>query len=149
MKRFNLILVTKDASLRPEALKALSKTFKNNFIFEVPTLEDAKVILSKLHIDILLLDLDHARIDVVELNKRFPTVSMMGVSARQGHIESHIDVYRHRVFEKRDFALAFAAEVKTLSKKLDTPNHPFQRVAKQAPADPTDFVDFVALTRAN
>lgn len=149
MKRFNLMLVTKDASLRPEALKALSKAYKSNFIFELQSLEEATRILSKLHVDILMLDLDLAHFDVVELNKRFPSVIMMGVSGKRGSVESHIDAYRHKVLEKRDFALAFTTELKSLSKKFESPNHVSQRVSKQAPAAATDFVDFVALTRAN
>ncbi len=148
MKRFNLLLVTKDASLRPVALKSLSKVFSSNFVFELASLDEATNLLSKLHIDVLMLDLDLDNFDLVALSKRWPTVKVMGVAAHPHANKSNISPLSHKVFEKRDFAAAFAAELKIQRKGLDPAAHTPAHVRKQEPAAPKDFVDFFSLTRS-
>ena len=149
MKRFNLLLVTTDANLRPIALKSLSKVFSSNFIFELGSLAEAEGILAKLHVDVLMLDLDTVTFDLVEISKRWPTVKVMGLAAHPHANKSNLSPLIHRVFEKRDFATAFAAELKMQRKELDSPVRRPANVRKQAPADPTEFVDFHSLTKAN
>jgi DNA-binding NtrC family response regulator len=147
MKRFNLLLVTKDASLRPIALKSLSKVFSSNFVFELASLDEATHLLSKLHIDVLMLDLDMSDFDLVALSKRWPTVKVMGVAAHPHANKSNISPLSHKVFEKRDFAVSFAAELKVQRKGIDAATHTPAKVRRQEPAASKDFVDFFSLTR--
>lgn len=148
MKRFNLLLVTHDQSLRPIALKALGKVFQSNFVFELPTLAEAEKILQKLHIDVLLLDFDTVEADLVALNRRFPAMRIIGLATSQHLVRSNIDAMRHQILEKRDFAQSFAVEIKAQKKELEKPERIQLRTKPQAPASPTDFVDFVALTKS-
>ena len=149
MKRFNLLLVTKDAALRPAVLKVLSKVFKSNFVFELPSLEEAMHVLKKLHIDILMVDFDIVNADLVELNGCYPSMRIMGIASSPNQVKANIDMLRHRIFEKRDFALAFAAELKTQRKDFETPSATQGRRKGQEPAASTDFIDFHHLIQAN
>ncbi len=147
MKRFNFLLVTKDDSLRPDVLRTLSKVFKSNFVFELPSMDEALKILAKLNVDIMMLDLDLGEFDLVALSTRFPKMVVMGIASNPSSIRSNIAPLRHKVFEKRDFAQAFAAELKTQRKDLEAIEHAPARIRNQAPATPTDFVDFSKLSK--
>ena len=149
MKRFNLLLVTKDSSIRPAALKSLSRAFGSNFVFELDSLNEATDILAKLHIDILMLDLDLQVFDLVEISKRWPTVMVMGLAAHPHATKSNISPLIHKVFEKRDFAAAFSLELKNLRKSPDLVPRRVEPARRQQPAAPKDFVDFQSLTHAN
>lgn len=145
MKRFNLLLVTQESGLREVALRTLSKVFKSNFVFEVLSLEEAKTMLAKLHIDILLVDLDVEKVDLVALGSKYPHIQMMGLSANPSRITTNFDPSSQQILEKRDLANSFFAELKDLRKEMQqaTPNSAKRR--PQAPAEPNDFADFSKL----
>lgn len=147
MKRFNLLLVTKEGGLREAVLQALSKTYKRNFIFELPSVEEAAHLLAKLHIDILMVDLDLPAMDLVALSKRYPGVIVMGVASNPSRVQANIDFAAHCVFEKRDVVAAFTAELKARRKPLDAPERVQNRVRNQSPAAATDFRDFFKLIK--
>jgi hypothetical protein len=147
MKRFNFLLVTKDDGLRPIVLKSLAKMSKSSFVFELQTLDEAVKILSKLNVDILMLDLDLADFDLVELSNRFPTMVVMGVATNPNTVRSNIAPLKHKVFEKRDFAISFATELKSQRKELVSTANTSERLRKQAPAASMDFVDFFKLSK--
>jgi hypothetical protein len=145
MKRFNLLLVTKESGLREMALKSLSKVFKSNFVFEVPTLEDASTMISKLHLDVLVIDLDADKVDLVALSGRLPHLLIFGLSANPSRVTATIDPMRHQVFEKRDFAGSLLAELKGMKKGQTAAATPIPRKQSQTPANPSDFTDFAKL----
>ncbi|HEX2901483.1 MAG TPA: hypothetical protein VHS96_17340 [Bacteroidia bacterium] len=146
MKRFNLLLVTQEGGLREIALKTLSKVYKSNFVFEIPSLEEADRLLAKLSIDILMVDLDVERADLVKLSARLPHLQIMGLSANPSRVTANIDPMRHQILEKRDFAAAFLAELKGMKKGQPTPVVQPSRKTLQAPAGADDFKDFSKLS---
>lgn len=146
MKRFNLLLVTQESSLRETVLKVLSKVYKSNFVFEVTSLEEATRLLSKLSIDILMVDLDGEKSDLVALSGILPHLQIMGISANPNRTNANIDPMRHQIFEKRDFAASFLAELKDLKKAPLTSTAPIRRKTLQAPTESDDFKDFSKLS---
>ena len=141
MKRFNLLLVTQESSLRETVLKVLSKVYKSNFVFEVTSLEEATRLLSKLSIDI-----DGEKSDLVALSGLLPHLQIMGISANPNRTNANIDPMRHQIFEKRDFAASFLAELKDLKKAPLTSTAPIRRKTLQSPAESDDFKDFSKLS---
>lgn len=146
MKRFNLLLVTQESGLREAALRALSRVYKSNFVFEVPNMEEAHRMLAKLHIDILMVDLDIEKGNLVKLSAKLPSVQIMGLCTHVSRIAAKIDHNLHQVFEKRDFGSSFLAELKEMRKSPQAVAVAAPRKAQQAPAEATDFKDFFKLT---
>lgn len=146
MKRFNLLLVTQETGLRETVLKLLSKVYKSNFVFEVNALEEASRLLSKLSIDILLVDLDGEKADLVALSNRLPHLQIMGISANPNRTTANINPMVHQIFEKRDFEASFLAELKELKKGPAAATAPSHRKSMQAPAEADDFKDFSKLS---
>jgi hypothetical protein len=144
MKRFNLLLVTKENGLREVALRSLSKVYKSNFVFEVPSLEEAENMLSKLHIDILMVDLDLGNVNLVKLTASHPELQIIGLSANPRNVQANIDLHRHQVLEKRDLGPALLAELKGLKKGIGTETV-VNRKPNQTRAAATDFRDFFKL----
>ncbi|MEY3443993.1 MAG: hypothetical protein RLZZ519_2274 [Bacteroidota bacterium] len=140
------MLVTQKTGLRETVLKLLSKVYKSNFVFEVTSVEEASRLLSKLSIDILLVDLDGEKADLVALSSRFPHLQIMGLSANPSRTTANINPVQHQIFEKRDFEASFLAELKELKKGPAVAPAPTQRKSMQAPAEAEDFKDFSKLS---
>ncbi|MFN8398360.1 MAG: hypothetical protein U0176_27370 [Bacteroidia bacterium] len=147
MKRFNLLLVTGESGLREVALKALSKVHRSNFVFEMPNMAEATRLLSKLNIDMALIDLDKEPVDLVQLSQRVPNMRVIGLSAVPARVTAKINPAIHQVIEKRDFAASFLAELKDQKKTGSSPA-PLSKRAQQAPAESKDFSDFALLNRS-
>lgn len=146
MKRFNLLLVTAESGLREVALRTLSKVHHSNFVFEMPSMADANKLLSKLNIDMALIDLDVEAVDLVALSQRLPNMRVIGLSASPARVAAKINPAIHQVIEKRDFAASFLAELKDQKKTGNSPA-PVVKRPHQAPAESKDFADFALLTR--
>jgi hypothetical protein len=150
MKRFNLLLVTQEQGLREIALKSLSKVYKSNFVFEVGSMAEAQAMVSKLQIDILIVDLDREQTNLVKLSERLPHLQIMGLSANPNRVSVQFDPLRHQILEKRDFSAALVAELKGMRKGgTAAPVEPVSRRVQQAPAEATDFRDFFKLAVGN
>jgi hypothetical protein len=149
MKRFNLLLVTQEQGLREIALKSLSRVYKSNFVFEVASLQEAHGMLAKLHIDILVVDLDREAVNMVKLSDRLPHLQVVGLSANPSRVQVQFDPVRHQILEKRDFSAALTAELKGMRKgsPAATPE-PITRRVHQPPAQGADFRDFFKLAEA-
>lgn len=148
MKRFNLLLVTAESGLREVALRTLSKVHRSNFVFEMPSMAEAAKLLSKLNIDMALIDLDVEAVDLVALSQKLPNMRIIGLSASPARVSAKINPAIHQVIEKRDFAASFLAELKDQKKSGSTPA-PVSKRTQQAPAESKDFADFALLSRSS
>jgi hypothetical protein len=146
MKRFNLLLVTQEGGLREATLKVLSKVYKSNFVFEVPSLDEAERLLSKLSIDILMVDLDNQKADLVQISSRRPHLQVFGLSANPSRVTANIDPMRHQILEKRDLGASLLVELKEGKKLPNAPVASKSRKSLQAPAEAEDFKDFSKLS---
>lgn len=137
--RFNLLLVTSDSRVNDLVLKSISRVFRDNFIFEVASLLEAEKLLAKLHIDLLIMDLDAESADLIRLNEKFPNLMIMGVSSYQS-MSSRLDPQRHRLLRKQDLATELADELKGLRKERTE-----KKAAPAKVAAPAEFADFSSL----
>lgn len=145
MKRFNLLLVNQEAGLGHLALKALSKVYRSNFIFEVASMEEAEKMLGKLHIDCLVIDLDQHDADFIQLSKRFNSLTVFGISKAPNLVDAAFDPEIHRVFSKADFAASLQAELKAIRKSGNLPRQKSAAAVVESAASPADFRDFSKL----
>ena len=65
MRRFNLLLVNADAGMEQRVLKSLSRVYRQNFVFAVQDFGEAQELLHKLRIDLMVVDLDHGKKNLV------------------------------------------------------------------------------------
>lgn len=148
MKRFNLLLVNQETGLGHAALKALSKTYRSNFIFEVASMEEAEKMLGKLHIDCMIVDLDKYDADFIQLSKANQSLMVFGVSKSPNRVNTAFDPDIHRIFSKDDFSAALQAEFKLIRKSGNLPQRKQQAAVRENPASAADFRDFSKLVGA-
>lgn len=141
--RFNLLLVCNDSQLSEVVLKTLSRIFRENFVFEVSTLAEGEKLLSKLNIDLMLVDLDSEPSDLVRISGKFPALQLMGISSYTS-LNSRIDPMRHKMLHKQDLATELLDELKSFKK--DRSEKPQANQVKNQAATQAEFKDFSSLT---
>lgn len=112
--RFNLLVISDDAKLSQKALKAVSKSYRRNFIFEVENRLEAQKVLERLHIDMVLVDLDFHRVKLADFASKNPDVPMVAVSSRMAALDIHPG--ETLVLDRRDFAAQLMLEIKEMKK---------------------------------
>lgn len=145
MKRFNLLLVNKVTGLCQETLKALSKVYRSNFVFEVETMTEAEKMLKKLHLDCIVIDLDEFQADFMRLSKENPNLLIFGICKQPNKLEMPIFHERNKIFAKSEFIAALQIELKQLRKSNGLPQKKVIQSNLAAPANASDFQDFSKL----
>lgn len=143
MQRFNLLLVNTPAITGRKALKAISKVFRRNFVFEVQDLDEATELLNKLNIDLVLVDLDTVRPDLAAFTENHPRTLVWGIASRPNAVGTRIHPERNLIFPREDFPTEMVAELKSIKKEAQLPSKTGQ--APQPRAVSSDFKDFVKL----
>lgn len=116
MKRFNLLLLSPDVSLTQVAFRGLSKVYKNNFVFEARTLEEAHKLLRKLQIDLILVDADMPGANLNEFSSRYQNLLIFGIYSSYTASQAVINATHHKMLLKQDLVPALQAELKALKK---------------------------------
>ena len=145
MKRFNLLLVNEEAGLSHAALKAVSKTYRSNFVFEVANMDEAKKMLGKLHIDCLIVDLDNHKVNLNKISIAYQNLMVFGVSKSPGRVNTAFNPEIHRIFSKDDFSASLSAEFKGIRKSGNLPQRKPIVASTESPASAADFRDFSKL----
>lgn len=117
MKRFNLLLVNNEASVGHLVLKTLGKVFRNNFVFEVSTLDEAEKIMGKLQINLLLVDLDSHRVDLREYCERYPGSYVMGYHSKQSSVPSVLEPFRNKIIRKETLGEELLSDFRGIRKE--------------------------------
>lgn len=145
MSRFNVLLVGTQSAMRAEVLKTLSKVFRSNFVFEASEMSEAESLLRKLHVDMVLVDLDQLRADFLALSKVFPQPVLVGVSSNPRAVDIPMNVYQHRMLNRRDLQASLLAEFKSLRKGGHVTEEGSRKAKLPSPAGSSDFLDFTPL----
>jgi hypothetical protein len=149
MSRFNILLVGTPASVRPEVLKVLPRSLKGAFAFEVPTMDEANSLLRKLHVDLMLVDLDALKTDFLAISKVYPNLLIVGTSSNPRAIDIPMNVYQHRMFARQELYTALAGEFKAILKGDKMPEEAARKAKINRPAASTDFEDFSVLLKTH
>lgn len=112
--RFNLLVITDDASFGKKALRAVSKSYRRNFIFEVQNRLEAQKLLERLHIDMILVDLDYHRIHLADLAEQYPDTPVVGVASSLSQLD--VNPGEALVFTRGQFAAQLITEIKEMKK---------------------------------
>lgn len=137
-----MLLVGSEASIRPGIVKSLGKVFPSNFVFEVKSLDEATDLLKKLHIDVLMIDLDKEKMDFQAMDKRFPNTMFVGLSHNPRLIDVPMNAFKHRMFSKNDLLPTFQAELRSLKRGAGLPEDRARKEKIAEPADSDEFLDF-------
>lgn len=149
MSRFNVLLVATPASVRPEVLGALPRGLKGAFVFESPGMEEALTLLRKLHVDMLIIDLDVLKPDFLTISKAYSNLLIIGVSSVPRTIDIPMNVFQHRIFARQEFGTSLAAEFKSILKGDKMPEDAARKAKVQRPAGSADFEDFSVLLKTH
>ena len=149
MSRFNILLVGTPTAVRPEILKILPRGLKGAFIFESPVMEEAQSLLRKLHVDLMLVDLDALKTDFLAISKIYPNLLIVGVSSTPRAIDIPMNVYQHRMFARQELYPSLAAEFKSILKGDKMPEDAARKAKAHRPAASADFEDFSVLLKTH
>jgi hypothetical protein len=149
MSRFNVLLVAAPASVRTEVLGALPRGLKGAFVFESPGMEEALSLLRKLHVDMLVIDLDVVKPDFLTISKAYSNLLIVGVSSAPRTIDIPMNVFQHRIFARQELSASMAAEFKSILKGDKMPEDAARKAKQPRPAASADFEDFSVLVKAH
>ncbi len=115
MKRFNLLLVNADIRVAQQIVKMSHRIFKDSFVFEVENVNNAEKLLSKLKIDLIVVDLDYPESNLPELQGRFPGKRFMGLSSGNAPIFP-FNASNTKLLHKDQLSTEFLSEMKAIKK---------------------------------
>lgn len=143
MRRFNLLLVGDCAETSTRVLRGISKVWKQNFLFESENLDEAQTLLRKLHVDLIMVDLDHLNVDLAQVASQFRDVRIVGTYSAKTRLTTAIHSEHRPVFLKENLTVDFLNYLKDLKKgKLTV-------TSRQVVNSNASFKDFRQLVTAN
>ena len=80
MVRFNLLLIGNETSVHRKVKRVLSVFFRKSYVFTAENQLEAHKLMSKLHIDLVMVDFDEMGINARDMKDLFPNVKIVGVT---------------------------------------------------------------------
>lgn len=118
MKRFNLLLLNAEIRAAHQIVKLVYRVFKKNFVFEVEEEEKEKAerILNKIHIDMVIVDLDQPLFDLSELQGKYPGKLFVGLYSDYKNTNEFLPD-NVMLFKKDALQAEFLPELKAIKKQ--------------------------------
>ncbi len=146
MKRFNLLIVNSNSKASDSMRKTAMKGLKRTFAFQVDNMEEAEGLLTRLNIDMLLVDLDQCTVNFHELYRDFPQLVVIGACKQLASQSVPANPETQKILLKSELPKALKDELKELQKnrKPKTASFINRRRKDQERNDSSEF-DFVRL----
>ncbi|HHG86509.1 MAG TPA: hypothetical protein ENJ82_17295 [Bacteroidetes bacterium] len=149
MQRFNLLFITPNANLRKSAKKVVSRVFRRSFTIESPSMEEAKDLIDKLNVDLVLVDMDQINADLSTFSKHHPNLTVWGLANNPRNMSERVHFMQNRVLAKKNFEQDMTTELKLVKKERKSTISISSEIVNLAAARSGDFKNFFKLIGVN
>ena len=118
-KRINLLLVHNRAEKLSPLSKLKGKFRKNSYLLETSDTEEARGLLDRLHIDLLIVDLDSHSISFTECRHLFPKLTVLGATWSQRRQSFLSEFNENKVILKTELEKALLSEIRSIRKEKE------------------------------
>lgn len=114
MVRYNLLVISDSSQFSRKVMKAVGKSFRKHLLFEAESLHEAHKLMDRLHVDMIVCDLDFHRVKLDQLCERFPNLDVIGVCSNLAQLD--IATGNALVLKRDTFPAELALELKEIKK---------------------------------